>query len=242
MHINVRAPKPTDGYALITVLFSLAIITILLTSASRLNINHARYVSDQTVLANRLSEAETFLNLSVAEWRLQGKPQLVSFEFQGESYVTEFQDVGGLIDLNTASPSLLFTLLTAVHIENPTDVIAKYQAWRQQGFRLQRVSDFARVAGFSSEAAQRIGPFVTVHSGRRGIAPNASPLILLELLVGENGTAEYLATQLPRTYKSHASKVNFRVTFLNAQGAVVASLTAHIPNNQAPVKLLEFAL
>lgn len=241
MHIKIPLKETSGGYALITVLFSLAIITILLTSASRLNVNHARYVSDQNHLANRLPRAETLLHLAIAEWRVQDAPRMVSFRYIGETYSAEFQDVSGLVDLNTASPALLFALLTGLNIEDPRGVIDDYHAWKREGYRLQRVSDFARVTGISPDSAQQLAPFVTLSSGRRGIAPNAAPLALLETLTGDTGDAEYLATLLSRTHKSRASKVNFDVKITDDQGPV-ATLTVHIPNNQTVVKLLEYGL
>lgn len=204
--------KHQRGYALITVLFGLAVITLLFTSASRLNLAHARLTSDQVFLSSQSTEISSRLNLALAA-RAKTGAETVSFEYQGNSLTAHFEDVGGLVDLNAASPALLKALLLGLEIGKPNAALTRYRNWRRQGNRLIRVADFARVADISHTEMTNLEPHVTVFSGRPGIAGKVASTELLQMVTGSSGSKEYLISQLPRAFRSPVTETNFKVVF-----------------------------
>lgn len=88
--------------------------------------------------------------------------------------------MGGLIDLNTGAPDMLERVVEA--FELGPEAMADYIAWRRSGRRLLRVSDFLRVTGAGQEWLVELQATATVHSGRRGIAPDVAAAGVLEML------------------------------------------------------------
>ncbi|MFZ5963013.1 hypothetical protein ACOXXX_08695 [Thalassococcus sp. BH17M4-6] len=101
----------------------------------------------------------------------------------GGEAVLRLQDVGGLVDLNTAGVELMEALAAAMDI--PPEALQRYRDWRRTPHRLQSVRDFGRVAGLDWHVSQALTGIATVHSGRFGVAPDVAPDRLLDLLGGE---------------------------------------------------------
>ena len=80
--------------------------------------------------------------------------------------------------------------------------MADYIAWRRSGRRLLRASDFLRVTGAGQDRLADLQAIATVHSGRRGIAPDVAPAGVLETLG---------ANDLPPAWLSPPSGVNYAV-------------------------------
>lgn len=137
----------------------------------------------------------------------------VAVELNGQILEANFQDVGGLVDLNYASPELLEGLLIALGLtsQEATAVMLTFRDFRRTGLGLQRVSDFERIVGLVPNTLPTLANFTTVHSGRTGIAPDVAPLRLLELLTGGAGSREHLKAQLPARLHSPSSGTIFRV-------------------------------
>lgn len=88
--------------------------------------------------------------------------------------------IRGLIDLNTAAPDIVERVVEA--FELGPEAMTDYIAWRRSGRRLLRVGDFLRVTGAGQERLAELLAVATVHSGRRGIAPDVAPSGVLEIL------------------------------------------------------------
>jgi len=240
MYMKIPIQRARNGYALITVLFSLAILTVLIGSASRLAINHAMVLKGQAVLSSRLTLTKSLLYLAVSKRQGQENSSHIRMVFKGSNYTAIFQDVGGLVDLNTASPDLLSTVLENLGARDPSDIIEKLRAWRRQGYRLLRSEDFARITGLSSAVMRPLSQITTVFSGRRGISPDVAPGTILEILASETGSPEYLASRIPPTYISPASGVNFRVIIQNEDGSMLGSMVIHLPPEFSDIRILSF--
>lgn len=221
--------KNQSGFALIAVLFSLVVLVLLFGSAQKNFVGHATLLS-----AQYHSEARDLADQNLdAIMRLYSIDRTISeLAIDGQKVKISFQDVGGLVDLNTASPDLLRLLLTNLGVENLAAALNQYQIWRSQGYKLHCVSDFARITNLPPAIAATLAPMATVSSGRKGIDPNAAPLALLELLTTATGTKEHLASLIPENFRSPASNVNYLVTLTDTDQTIAAQATIHVANNQ----------
>lgn len=232
-----RDRKSQSGFALIAVLFSLVILVLLFGSAQKNFVAHATFLGAQYHREDRnLVDKDLIAIIQLHSV----SPDIISVEFDGETLLVSFQDVGGLVDLNTASPDLMNLLLTNIGIENVSDILLTYRNWRRQGYQLQRISDFARVTGLPFTVTDQLAHLSTVKSGRKGIDVATAPVALLEILTGETGQREYLAERIPEAFRSPASNVNYLVSIKNLDGQIDSSITVHIPANQNGFHILEF--
>lgn len=170
--VDSHGPTTTgksDGFALITVLFTLAIVTTLMTFATTNAVNHARQMTVERQIAQTAFEDAELAELAMA-WRATADRDVaeMTVEFGDVSKIIHFEDVGAKIDLNTAAPPLLEALFGPGDFD--TNAYAKYLEWRRSGRRLQRISDLTRIAGLSPEKLGAYQAFATVYSGRRGIS------------------------------------------------------------------------
>lgn len=92
------------------------------------------------------------------------------------------QDVGGLIDLNTAAPELIAAVIDYLGLE--PEAIEKYRVWRQEGRRLLRTDDFLRVVEANMTLTTTLSTIATVHSGRRYVSNASSPEDVKQILAG----------------------------------------------------------
>jgi hypothetical protein len=197
------------GFALIVVLFSLTVLTLIFGTASLRTLTHIEGVQ----LSERIAAAEHETTRR-ADLLLQLGPSVLdpdqTIEALGEISV---QPVTGLIDLNTASPALLETLLKGYGLADSTvsDALSDYRTWRREGRVFLRVADFYRVTGLSQQQVPEIERFATVFSGRIGIAADQAPLTLLEHLTGSPGRREALLEELDPRFFSPGSMVNLRL-------------------------------
>ncbi|MCU0826017.1 MAG: hypothetical protein MUE52_01075 [Tabrizicola sp.] len=107
-------------------------------------------------------------------------PDQREFAFPDDSGRTLLlQDVGGLIDLNTAHPDLLDRLAVAIRV--PKGGMERLRSWRRTGLRLLDLNDFVRLTGLPWQQASRLPFLATVSSGRFGIDPDTSPQGVLDI-------------------------------------------------------------
>lgn len=153
------------GFALIVVLAFLIILTILLSIAANRNVAQAGLLkSEVTLLENEIALRDTLSILESLDPSVFDGNQTV----EAGDYKIHIQDVGGLIDLNTASPELLDIIFEELELDSAAR--QSYLDWRREGRRLLRVVDFQRVTGASRETIDWLGTVATVHSGRRGVS------------------------------------------------------------------------
>ena len=200
-------PSRKQGFALVVVLFSLAILTLLFSAASTRTLASLQFSAAEVVAATRAADRVEVLDALVT----LGRPEGDRLEWDGRA--VRLQSTGGLVDLNTGGPELLERLLVGYGLSAPAraDALQSYRTWRRTGFRLQRVSDFARVAGLDPDTLPGIDRLATVHSGRATLSPEQAPLALLEHLTGAQGDTDVLISLLPPAVLGPSTAANFAV-------------------------------
>jgi len=161
--------KQQGGFAIVVVLSSLLVLTTLFAIASQRSMTHIQ-TSDATLrLADRQNRDTAALTLLLE----LGASDTIPGTVRIDDRLLKVQDVGGLIDLNTAAPELLEALFD--NLDFPPDAARDFRDWRRIGRRLQRVDDLARITGASATAMVQLEHLATVFSGRRGIAVEIAP-------------------------------------------------------------------
>ena len=209
MQIN-RPASRRHGFALIVVLSSLAILTIIFSVASSRTMSRLLDGATEGKLAQRGATNRELLQLALQLKSTAAGRDKTEFRvtLNGQDYVLFLQDVGGLIDLNTAAPDMLEKVVDAFDLG--PEAMADYIAWRRSGRRLLRVGDFLRVTGAGQERLAELQAIATVHSGRHGIAPDVAPARVLALLE---------RAELPPTWLSPPLGVNYAVGLHEGTGA-----------------------
>lgn len=201
--------KSSAGFALILVLASLLILTTLFAIIQTRSLNYRFWAgTEQTILTNQLYNHEA-LRLAIS-LRIANPSETIFDLGDGKKIV--LQDVGGLIDLNTAAPELLDRLANDIGVT--PNGLRRYHEWRAAGHRLMRVADFLRVTGAPDTAEPRLFAAATVFSGRSGIAPDVANLSALQIATGQVGSVVFLARSLPLKFRSEASGTNFEVALV----------------------------
>lgn len=173
-----------QGFALIVVLSALSIIALLAAGNSKRLLTRLTEISTEERIGRQFQEGAALVRFSVAAFgnadgQIPLETRLPVSWLDGEA-ILYLQDVGGLIDLNTAGVSLIDALAMKLNI--PDTAVRQYREWRRTPYRLQSVTDFARVAGLEWQEAEALTEFVTVHSGRFGISADHAPRPLIELI------------------------------------------------------------
>lgn len=202
----MTAPR-NRGFAIIVVLASLLILTALFAISSSRSMANIQNQSAEIYLSTSSSSRIDLLLLVVAMDMTEDQEGIIPLPppFQGQTL--RLQDVGGLIDLNTASPELLEKLFR--HLEFPDDAQAKFRTWRRAGRRLTRVDDLIRITNADPMLLTPLNQVATVFSGRRGIAPEHAPHEVLEITRDGAGT-------ISENDISPPSNTNFRVYLQHA--------------------------
>ncbi len=221
-----------QGFALIAVLFSLAILTLLFVAAQKNLMSHTLVLNAEM---ERYKRQEIIYSVPAIALLGIGTEEPADIIVGGDIYKITVQDVGGLVDVNTAHISLVEKLLSSATNGQTTEYMSRYSDWRGEGRSFHRAEDFQRAVGQDDDTYRRIAPFLTIHSGRTGISPDVAPMELLESLSDQSGSREYLASQLPPTFVSQPSKVNYR---LRVREGEQTQVTAVVHVSQASTSLM----
>lgn len=172
--------RASSGFALLVVLSTLTILTLLFAISSKRSLTHLRLQDTEATLAEVNFQKTELLQAVAARGRPEDQSE-GAFEIRlgDESFQITMVDVGGLIDLNSAAPALLSAYFEALGL-TPSD-LQEFRTWRQKSRRLLRVIDLARIVNKPINSAQLIRT-ATVHSGRSGLAVEESPDELIEMI------------------------------------------------------------
>jgi general secretion pathway protein K len=208
------------GLALVAVMWMVAALSILaagLSAATRSEIQVA-HVSRAFAEAAAVGDAA----IQIAALELQSsagsvaKMQTRTYRFEGRSIVVDLIPVGGLIDLNHASESLLQALfvhgagLDGTAAEALAQRVVEWRAaelplageayaaagvaFRPRGGHFEYPEDLLQVLGLSYDVYVKIRGFITVHGGAPGVDPMAAPTGVIAVLAGGDvGLAEQIA-------------------------------------------------
>jgi general secretion pathway protein K len=163
------------GFALLSVLWCVGLLAAV--AAVLLRAVHADLTQARTGLALARAQAAADGEARLAIIRALGDP-LMAWDGQARGGVA-FQDEGGLVDLNSASPALLAAMLqkTGVSSDKAAAILAS-RGPSEAPTPFYSTLDLARVPGISPGLAKRLRPWITVHSGQAGIDPAAAPAAL----------------------------------------------------------------
>ena len=178
------------------------------------SLNHARQVaSERQLILNTYRHAE--LAALAMAWRNlpDNEGDLLEVTAGGLDHTIRFEDVGGRIDLNTASPILIEAVLRSDDFAD--DALENYRTWRRTGWRLQRISDLTRIAGLAPEDVDKFAGVTTVFSGRQGIAIADINSATREFLETSVHLSEARLGAWPDALSTPASGVNFDLVFEN---------------------------
>jgi hypothetical protein len=157
------------------VLATLAVLALLAATLTlRLTAQAGRVAADEAVAAALPSDAAT-MRLAMAALARDSATR----EIEVDGQAIQLVDVGGLVDLNAASPALLERLIGV--LGGGAGEMARYRDWRAGDRRLQRTGDLPRITGLDVEP-ERLARLATVFSGRTGLAVAEAPIELLDLL------------------------------------------------------------
>lgn len=224
-----------NGFALIVVLSTLSIIALLFAIASSRAINRLGEVRTDVLIADHAHEVASLLELAAQVFGSQegrlNRDQALAVRWQGQPAELRLQDVGGLIDLNTANPALLEQFAQALDVSSAQ--IAQYREWRRRSLRLLRTEDFLRVIAYDEVPPVWFRQVTTVYSGRPGISEDHAPPKLLEILTEGRGPL------LPE-WVSQPSGSNYQVVLTSNSGAtrVLGSISFALAEQS---KLLEYS-
>lgn len=188
--------------AIVHVVLAVALMTFLVGSfqaSVRSQVADARRLERE---ARAEALAEGGLQLAIAEIAAS-RPQDVKpgrrlIDLPGGRVEVTIRDLGGLVDLNHATPTLLTNLLLAAGADGGTArQFATAIVARRGDRRFIDEAEIGRLHGMSSALQKRLLPAVTVHGGSRIIDPAASSrLVLTALAGGDIGRVErYLAAR-----------------------------------------------
>lgn len=195
-------PRRRRGFALLIVLTTLTILTLLYGVSTRLGVAHLQIRSAEAELASRAAEGPMFLRAAALQVATNPITRTVATS-EGSGQI-QIVDAGGMIDLNTAAPPLLDRYLDALGFR--PDEIQRFRTWRQEGRRLLRRQDLIRVSGAEAADIATLALTATVVSGRTGVAADAAPDALTALL----------SPSAFDPYATPPSGVNFEVFLQNA--------------------------
>ena len=210
MHIMVAAShnannqKGVSLFIVISALLILAVLTISITAQLMAPTFAATSATQQTMRENNFRSALQILrplirmaSLSSEQAsgnlpKLDGSPYEIIID--GHPQAFHLQDVNGLIDINSASPNLLSAVLAGLGQD------AHFEAVLQR----RGVMPFKSVHAFSAflniEDQHNLEAVLTVNSGRRRINSQTAPLLLLQILAGQDGSRSHLVSQIDRRF------------------------------------------
>ncbi|WP_170328202.1 hypothetical protein [Ruegeria arenilitoris] len=230
-----------QGFALIVVLSTLSIVALLFAITSSRFLTKLTTSEAELELGSRQQENRVMAELALDVFsegvgQVDPREPLV-FQQGGRELALVMQDVGGLVDLNTAAPDLLDALCASLSI--PSDAVERFRKWRRTPYRLHSVADFARVAEIPYEDGLRLKEYATVHSGRFGVAPDLAPGDLVERLVGSVSLGGVQGSEFPVSWQTPASGTTFRVDLWEGGRFERSIGVVHLGGSGAEVRILE---
>jgi general secretion pathway protein K len=215
----VRRAQPKQacqhGIALVVVLWLLVLMTVIAASHARVIRTETRLASNQVENSKARSLAEAGVHHAILEllvrdeeqrWPVNGSINRIRYE--GGSVAIAIRDVRGLLDINSASATLLDSVLAGTGIEESqrkalVDAILDWRdkdsmkhingaedddyrsaglKWAARDGAFSSVEEFRYVLGMTNPLFERLAPYLTVHSGQANIMLEYAPPWLFSVL------------------------------------------------------------
>ena len=178
---------PRPGFALVSVLWGIGLLALVAAATVRLAYHEGRHAEVSLAVARAQAMADGAVRLAILrvlaggpEGRWDGAPAIQA------GATVSVQDQGGLINLDLAEPALLAGLLSRAGglDADPASrlaaaIVAERGAPPAGGPFLSPV-DLVRVPGMTPALLTRLLPYVTIHSGLRGVDPRTAPAVVLD--------------------------------------------------------------
>jgi len=199
------------GFALLSVLWCVGLLAAV--AAVLLRAVHADLAQARTDLALARAQAAADGEARLAILKALDQP-LLPWDGRERGGVI-YQDEGGLVDLNSASPALLAVLmLRAGAAPEKAAAILAARGPEAAPTPFYSTLDLARVPGIDTGLLHRLLPWVTVDSGQPGIDPKTAPPALV--------------TDLPAPAAMDSRHAAVRISARAAIDGVVAWRTADV--------------
>lgn len=196
------------GVALVVVLWLLVLLTVIAASHARVVRTETRLASNHVEAGKARSLAEAGAHHAILEllvrdaaqrWPVNGSVRQV--RYTDGLVAIAIRDTSGLIDINTAQPVLLETVLAALDVEpdrrralvdatldwRDKDHLRRLNGaedddYRRAGLRwaardgaFSTVEELRYVLGMTNPLFERLAPYLTVHSGHAGVRLEYAP-------------------------------------------------------------------
>ncbi|MGF9759493.1 hypothetical protein AAII07_30300 [Microvirga sp. 0TCS3.31] len=204
-----------DGFALVSVIWAIGVLSLLFITyiaAARYRAIEASHLA-QRARAEMLAKAGVTLGLldllarpstAASSGRFGRDGSAVACTLDGSRVAISVADEGGKIDLNTAAPALLATVLSRVAPDRQTGSLvvksilelreAAAEAQRARGLAspdaraFRTVFEFGQVPGVNQRLFQAMLPLVTAHSGSAGFDSEVAPVAVLAAVTSDGSS------------------------------------------------------
>ena len=201
MYRAKQSVKSSRGYALIVVLSTLSLLALLFAMTSLRSLSNIHFFETEKKILVQNERKTHLLRAALSALKSDSArvAQGVQITWSEENVELEFQDVGGLVDLNTADLTTLHVLFD--HLELNREALDRYVAWKQSGSDLVRLETFLQIVEAPEGLSSLLHTSATLWSGRRGISIDVAPMGLVDA----DARAPIAGTRSP------SSRVNFHV-------------------------------
>ncbi|WJY20392.1 hypothetical protein QTA57_10995 [Fontisubflavum oceani] len=196
-------PRQT-GYALIVVLGMLAIVTVIFSISTAGIVSQSRFLADERYLNMNRNLHSDLLHVAAQAKTMNANLEGLNLTLNNQNIQISFQDVAGLIDINTAHPDLVERLLgrLAVDADNSQVATENFRALRSQGARIERLEDFVALTMLQQRTEINLAAVATVYSGQAGINPTVAPPAVLEVASNSGETPdEFVDSRLTEVFR-----------------------------------------
>jgi general secretion pathway protein K len=258
-----------DGFALVSVIWAIGVLSLLFVTyiaAARYRAIEASHLAERA-RAEMLAKAGVTLGLldllagsttAPTSRRFGRDGNAVICTLAGSRIAISVADEGGKIDLNTAAPALLATVLGRVAPDRQAGSLvmkgilelreAAAEAQRARGIALpdavafRTVFEFGQVPGVDQRLLRAMLPLVTAHSGSTGLDAEVAPMAVLAALTPDGSAMSRAAAgaRLPPSYLAASPGRAFVISseVMTALGAhysqeAVVELSADLPDGYA---------
>jgi type II secretory pathway component PulK len=209
----LKAPHRKNGFALIVVLGTLTVLTVLFAMSSSRIMNTERIAAAEARVAMANQRDRDLLLLAADARRNSPDMDQITLSRGDEEITLRFQDVGGLIDLNGARPELVEHLV-ARFVPETGDVVeatAAVHRFRAEGGRFLRIEQLFTVMNAPTGDTRALARVATVYSGSAGISVEMAPVDVLEIVTNQQGARELLAELVEEADRGRANGQVFQI-------------------------------
>lgn len=125
---------------------------------------------------------------------LDGSPYAIKIDERLQTF--SFQDVNGLIDVNSASGALLSSFLAGIGKADRLDAVLQYRSQ----YPFKNVDEFLALLEMPNGEAGNLRLFLTISSGQRRINGQTAPQALLQILGGNVSNRAQLIAQIDKRF------------------------------------------